>query len=62
MPLERLCLESDSPALGPPHSDRNEPMNIAIPAAFIAQVKGCSLDRVLHETTANARRLFPLLQ
>nr|XP_038946528.1 putative deoxyribonuclease TATDN3 isoform X3 [Rattus norvegicus] len=62
LPLSSLCLETDSPALGPEKLTRNEPCNISIAAEFIAQVKGISVEEVREVTTQNAFKLFPKLQ
>lgn len=62
LPLSSICLETDSPALGPEKLTRNEPCNISIAAEFIAQVKGISVEEVREVTTRNAFRLFPKLQ
>ncbi|KAI1895757.1 hypothetical protein AGOR_G00109990 [Albula goreensis] len=62
LPLENMCLETDSPALGPEKQVRNEPRNITVCAEFIAKVKGIPLERVMEVTTQNALRLFPKLQ
>jgi TatD DNase family protein len=61
LPLGSLCLESDSPVLGPDREARNEPANLAFARDFIARVKGVSSDRVDEVTSDNARRLFPRL-
>lgn len=61
VPLSQLCLETDSPVLGPSRTERNEPSNIGISAQFIADVKGISVNEVVKETTRNAIRLFPIL-
>uniref|UniRef100_A0A8C6TDP5 TatD DNase domain containing 3 n=1 Tax=Neogobius melanostomus TaxID=47308 RepID=A0A8C6TDP5_9GOBI len=50
LPLENICLETDSPALGPEKQVRNEPKNIRVSAEYVAKVKG------------NALRLFPKLK
>ncbi|KAF4018677.1 hypothetical protein G4228_010035 [Cervus hanglu yarkandensis] len=62
LPLTSICLETDSPALGPEKQVRNEPRNISISAEYIAQVKGVSVEEVIDVTTQNALKLFPKLQ
>lgn len=62
LPLTSICLETDSPALGPEKQVRNEPRNISISAEYIAQVKGVSVEEVIEVTTQNALKLFPKLQ
>ncbi|XP_068842151.1 putative deoxyribonuclease TATDN3 isoform X3 [Capricornis sumatraensis] len=62
LPLTSICLETDSPALGPEKQVRNEPRNISISAEYIAQVKGVSVEEVREVTTQNALKLFPKLQ
>ncbi|KAM9777511.1 putative deoxyribonuclease TATDN3 [Neosynchiropus ocellatus] len=62
LPLESMCLETDSPALGPEKQGRNEPKNIRVSAEYISRVKGISLEEVMEVTTRNALRLFPKLK
>jgi len=61
LPLESLCLESDSPVLGPDRGVRNEPANLTFSRDFIAKAHGISPERVDDTTSANALRLFPRL-
>ncbi|XP_066560254.1 putative deoxyribonuclease TATDN3 isoform X1 [Amia ocellicauda] len=62
LPLEFMCLETDSPALGPEKQVRNEPANISFSADYIAKVKGIPVERVMEVTAQNALKLFPKLQ
>ncbi|XP_077396120.1 putative deoxyribonuclease TATDN3 isoform X2 [Festucalex cinctus] len=62
LPLENMCLETDSPALGPEKQVRNEPKNIVVAAEYISMVKGVSVEEVMQVTTRNALRLFPKLK
>lgn len=61
LPLESLALESDSPVLGPDRAARNEPANLSFARDFIAAAQGVSPERVEEVTSANARRLFPII-
>lgn len=61
IPLEHICLETDSPSLGLNKHERNEPCNISLVCQYIAQVKGVSTDTVQYVTTQNAHRLFTKL-
>ncbi|KAG8584365.1 hypothetical protein GDO81_008799 [Engystomops pustulosus] len=62
IPLENICLETDSPALGPIRQERNIPSNIFISCEYIARVKGLSPDKVCEVTAHNAFRLFPKMR
>jgi len=60
IPLERLLVETDAPYLAPhPYrGKRNEPARVALVAAAVAEVQGVTEAAVIHQTMANARRLF----
>ena len=71
VPLDRLLIETDAPALLPPEGYRprvlrteagdkyNEPANLPRIAEGIAELRGLSLDRLIEVTTENASRLTP---
>jgi TatD DNase family protein len=62
IPADRLLIETDSPYLVPQvfrgKQKRNEPELVIHTAAFLADLRGVSLDQLALTTTANARRLF----
>lgn len=60
LPLDNLVLETDSPFLAPAplRGTRNEPANVAVTAAFLAELRGEALEDLAAATTANAERLF----
>ena len=60
VPPDRLVLETDSPFLAPKpmRGQVNEPAFIAHAAAFLAELRGESLEYLEAATTANAERLF----
>ena len=60
IPLQNILLETDSPYLPPvPYrGQRNESAYIFEIAAFIAKIKGCSMEEVAAVTTKNALRVF----
>ncbi|NAX23733.1 TatD family hydrolase [Vibrio sp. V39_P1S14PM300] len=60
LPLERLLIETDSPYLAPvPHRGKqNQPAYVVEVAAYIAQLKGVSLNEVGEKTTQNFKNLF----
>lgn len=62
VPIEQLCLETDSPVLGPKRDERNEPANIRVSAEFISRIKNIPVEDVIRITTQNARRLFKLVR
>ncbi|XP_064020551.1 putative deoxyribonuclease TATDN3 isoform X2 [Pogoniulus pusillus] len=62
LPLERICLETDSPALGPEKQVRNEPKNIYIAAECVANIKGIPVEELIEVTTQNALKVFPKLR
>ena len=60
LPLDRMLIETDCPYLAPmPHrGKRNEPSFVVHTAAFLAQLRGISVEELAAATTANAQRLF----
>ncbi|KAM7118488.1 LOW QUALITY PROTEIN: putative deoxyribonuclease tatdn3-A [Ciconia maguari] len=58
IPLENICLETDSPSLAPNKEERNESEEIRIVCQHIASVKGISVEGVC-EVTKNASKLCP---
>lgn len=54
--LEAMLLETDSPFLY--RGERNEPVNVRESAAEIADLKNCKVEKVITETTANAKQFF----
>jgi TatD DNase family protein len=58
LPLSSLLIETDSPVLGPDPDERNEPANITLAVAAIAQLKKVSKEEVLAAVAENALRLF----
>jgi TatD DNase family protein len=59
---DRILVETDSPYLAPQgmRGRRNEPANVWLVAAKVAQLRNVSRDELAELTSANARRLFKL--
>ena len=64
VPLERIIIETDGPFLAtePRRGRRNEPALLLFTAEKVAELKGLSLEEVVGATTANAEKLFRLVQ
>ncbi len=62
LPLEKICLETDSPFLAPQskRGQRNEPEAVLESAKLIAEIKGVSHGEVANQTTQNVVKLFGL--
>ena len=62
VPADRLLVETDSPYLAPiPHRGKpNEPQFVCEVAAFLADLRGVSVDTLWQQTGDNFHRLFPL--
>ena len=60
VPAERLLIETDSPFLSPEplRGRRNEPAHVVHTAQCLAIARSVPMERLVAETTANARRLF----
>lgn len=60
LPLDQLLIETDAPYLAPVpmRGKRNEPSFIVHTAAFVAQLKGVTLEELATATTENFFRLF----
>lgn len=62
VPRDRYMVETDCPFLSPAprRGKRNEPANVAVVAAKVAELRGEALEEVALTSTANACRLFRL--
>jgi TatD DNase family protein len=60
VPMERLMVETDSPFLAPVplRGKRNEPANVKLVAAKVAEVKGLAAEEVERITAENTLRAF----
>lgn len=60
VPLDRLLVETDSPYLTPEprRGSRNEPANVRLTAAVLADVRGMALAELEGVLDANARRVY----
>ncbi len=60
-PEDRILVETDAPFLAPiPHRGKqNEPALVVHTAAFVARLRGVSVEELGQSTTANFGRLFP---
>ena len=61
-PADRILVETDAPFLAPiPHrGERNEPALVTHTAAYLAELRGISVEELAALTTGNFRRLFDL--
>jgi TatD DNase family protein len=62
VPEDRYMVETDCPFLSPAprRGKRNEPANVAVVAAKVADLRGETLERVANASTRNASKLFGL--
>lgn len=60
VPLDRLLVETDAPYLAPIplRGKRCEPWHVQHTAAFLAELKGVSLDELTAQTSSNAKRVY----
>ena len=61
LPLDRILIETDAPYLAPvPHRGKtNQPAYVKHVAAFLAELRGESIEEIAAVTTENFYRLFP---
>ena len=61
-PADRLMVETDSPFLAPIplRGKKNEPANVALTAAYLAQLRGVEAERFALECAHNSKRLLDL--
>jgi TatD DNase family protein len=61
-PMDRILIETDAPYLSPEplRGKRNEPANVSLILAKLAEIKGTPIDELDLITTQNACRLFGL--
>jgi TatD DNase family protein len=62
VPIDRLVLESDTPALGMIRGERSTPAQVEWVCQRIAELKGMAASDVATITTNNAYRIFPKLR
>lgn len=60
LPLSCLCVETDSPVLGPTREERNEPGNVQVSLQAIAELKELPRREVEEAVVENTHRLFGL--
>ena len=63
LPIEAIVLETDAPdmPLQGQQGQRNSPTNLPLIAQALADIRGESVDYIARQTTANARRIFTVL-
>lgn len=62
VPLDRIVLESDAPALGPIKGTLNTPLNLLQTVEHLSQLLKLPKNEIVQLTTQNAVRLFPKLR
>jgi TatD DNase family protein len=60
LPKEKIMLETDSPFLAPipKRGQKNQPAYVRYTAAFLAELRGETLEEIEHYTDANARSIY----
>jgi len=63
LPIENIMLETDAPYVAPEpyRGKRNEPAYIVETAKKLAEIKNLDYDKVLEITTANAKKVFGIM-
>jgi TatD DNase family protein len=61
IPLDRLHVETDAPFLAPVpmRGQKNQPAFVVHTAKVVADLHGISLEKLISQTTENAKKLFP---
>lgn len=58
LPLDRLLTETDCPYMGPVKDERNEPANVPVGVAAMAEARGITTEEMADAIRENCRRLF----
>lgn len=58
LPEERILTETDAPYLGPERGVRNEPANVVGTIAYLAELRGWSIERAAEQVWANFESLM----
>lgn len=64
MPMDKMLIETDCPYLAPVpnRGKRNDSFNLPYVVSKIAEIKGISSDEVIHITSANAKKMYGIVE